>query len=106
MEKLKLETWAGIAKSVGAILCVGGALITSLYKGKEFYIGHHNHHHHANNAVVAHKTHMLRGTFFLLGSCFSYTAWFIAQVCFPFFVVLVYYILHLNLSGLDIFFYI
>ncbi|XP_061339134.1 WAT1-related protein At1g09380-like [Gastrolobium bilobum] len=78
MEKLGLGTWAGKAKCVGAILCVGGALATSLYKGKEFYLGHHSHHTQAN--VVAHKTHMLRGTFFLVGSCFSYTAWFIVQV--------------------------
>ncbi|TKY56413.1 WAT1-related protein [Spatholobus suberectus] len=78
MEKLGLQTWAGKAKSIGAILCVGGALVTSLYKGKEFYLGHHSH--HAQTAVVAHKTHMLRGTFFLVGSCFSYTAWFIVQV--------------------------
>jgi len=65
-------------------MCVGGALATSLYKGKEFYIGHHHHHsHHSSeiSAVAAHKTHMLRGTFFLVGACCSYTAWFILQVC-------------------------
>ncbi|KAK7275933.1 hypothetical protein RIF29_17060 [Crotalaria pallida] len=85
MEKLGLQTWGGKAKSMGAILCVGGALATSLYTGKEFFIGHHSHHTHA---IVAHKTHMLRGTFYLVGSCFSYTAWFIVQVkllkVFPF----------------------
>ncbi|XP_027368428.1 WAT1-related protein At1g09380-like [Abrus precatorius] len=78
MEKLALQTWAGKAKCIGAIMCVGGALATCLYKGKEFYLGHHNHHTHT--AVTAHKTYMLRGTFFLIGSCFSYTAWFIVQV--------------------------
>ncbi|KAK7301014.1 hypothetical protein RJT34_11869 [Clitoria ternatea] len=89
MEKLKLKTWGGKAKSLGAILCVGGALVTSLYKGKEFYVGH-NHAHHAmpKSAVGLHKTHMLQGTFFLVGSCFSYTTWFIVQVkllkVFPF----------------------
>lgn len=80
MEKLGLQTWAGKAKCVGAILCVWGALATSLYNGKEFYIGHHSHHTQAQTAAVAHKTHMLRGTFFLVCSCFSYTAWFIVQV--------------------------
>ncbi|OIW04339.1 hypothetical protein TanjilG_32531 [Lupinus angustifolius] len=86
MEKLGLQTWGGKAKSIGAILCVGGALATSIYKGKEFYIGHTSH--HTQVIVVAHKTHKLRGTFFLVGSCFSYTAWFILQVkllkVFPF----------------------
>ncbi|RDY03513.1 WAT1-related protein, partial [Mucuna pruriens] len=79
MEKLRLQTWAGKAKCVGTILCVGGALATSLYKGKEFYLGHHIH-HAQTTVIVAHKTLMLRGTFFLICSCLSYTAWFIAQV--------------------------
>ncbi|KHN46200.1 Auxin-induced protein 5NG4 [Glycine soja] len=77
-EKLGLHTWAGRAKCGGAILCVGGALATSLYKGKEFYLGHHSH--HVQIVVAAHKTHMLRGTFLLICSCFSYTTWFIVQV--------------------------
>ncbi|KAK7301013.1 hypothetical protein RJT34_11868 [Clitoria ternatea] len=77
LEELRLQTWVGKAKTIGAILCVGGALTTSLYKGKEFYLGTH---HAKSTVVVAHKTHMLQGTFFLLASCFSYTAWFIVQV--------------------------
>ncbi|XP_020205504.1 WAT1-related protein At5g64700 isoform X2 [Cajanus cajan] len=76
MENLVLQTRAGKAKCVGAILCVGGALVTGLYKGKQFSIDHHSHH----LQIAAHRTHMLRGSFFLIGSCFSYTAWFIAQV--------------------------
>ncbi|KAE9596011.1 putative EamA domain-containing protein [Lupinus albus] len=87
MEKLGLQTWGGKAKSIGAILCVGGAIATSIYKGNEFYIGHKGHHTQAIVAV-AHKTHKLRGTFFLVGSCFSYTIWFTLQVkllkVFPF----------------------
>ncbi|KAH1042417.1 hypothetical protein GYH30_024622 [Glycine max] len=43
-EKLRLHTWAGKAKCGGAILCIGGALATGIYKGKEFYLGHHSHH--------------------------------------------------------------
>jgi len=82
MENLRIGTWGGKAKCIGAIMCVGGALATSLYKGKEFFIGHHHIHHSAEiSAVAAHKTHMLRGTFFLVGACCSYTAWFILQVC-------------------------
>ncbi|RHN65818.1 putative EamA domain-containing protein [Medicago truncatula] len=82
MENLSIRTWVGRAKGIGAILCVGGALATSLYKGKEFYIGPHHHSSHSAGviSVVAHKTHMLRGTFFLVGSCCFYTAWFILQV--------------------------
>ncbi|KAL2339527.1 hypothetical protein Fmac_007467 [Flemingia macrophylla] len=89
MERVRLERWTGKIKTCGAIMCVGGALTSGLYKGKEFYIdigqsGHHNH----TVTVEAYKTNMLRGTLFLVGSCFSYTAWFIVQVklleIFPF----------------------
>lgn len=82
MERLRFQTWTSKVKTMGAVLCVGGALTTSLYKGKEFYIGQSSHQTHST--VEASKTNMLRGTLFLLGSCLSYTAWFIVQVCFPF----------------------
>ncbi|KAG4963828.1 hypothetical protein JHK82_040504 [Glycine max] len=78
LEKLGLHTWAGRAKCGGAILCVGGALVTSIYKGKKFYLGHQSH--HVQTVATAHETHMLRGTFVLICSCFSYTAWFLVQV--------------------------
>jgi hypothetical protein len=84
MESLRIGAWSGKAKCIGALLCVGGALVTGLYKGKEFYISHHHAHHAAQTSIVAaHKIHMLRGTFFLIAACFSYTTWFILQVCFP-----------------------
>nr|KYP36513.1 Auxin-induced protein 5NG4 [Cajanus cajan] len=79
MEKLSLHTWTGRTKLGGAILCVMGALTSSIYKGKEFYIGHH-HSHHVHEAAGAHETHKLRGTIFLLCGCLSYTTWFLAQV--------------------------
>ncbi|KAL5073098.1 hypothetical protein RYX36_012082, partial [Vicia faba] len=82
-ENLNIRTWSGIAKCLGAILCVGGELSISLYKGKEFYIGHHNH--HAETIVVgAHKSHMLRGTFFLIASCclFPFRYWTTMISCF------------------------
>ncbi|XP_050904778.1 WAT1-related protein At1g09380 isoform X2 [Lathyrus oleraceus] len=80
IENLKIETLSGKAKCLGTIACVGGALATSLYKGKEFYIGQHHNHYVDKIVTATHKTHMLHGTFFLIGSCCSYTTWFIMQV--------------------------
>ncbi|KAI4307007.1 hypothetical protein L6164_030242 [Bauhinia variegata] len=86
MEKLGLETWAGKAKTVGAILCVGGALTCSIYKGAAFHIVHHSV--STRITVDSSKTNMLRGTLFLVASCLSYTLWYIVQVkmlkAFPF----------------------
>ncbi|KAI5381836.1 hypothetical protein KIW84_UN0392 [Lathyrus oleraceus] len=79
IENLKIETLSGKAKCLGTIACVGGALATSLYKGKEFYIGQHHNHYVDKIVTATHKTHMLHGTFFLIGSCCSYTTWFIMQ---------------------------
>ncbi|XP_058729349.1 WAT1-related protein At1g09380-like [Vicia villosa] len=79
MESLRIGTWGGRAKGLGTLICVAGAIITSLYKGKVFYIGHHSN--HAQMIIVAApQINMLRGTFFLVGSCCSYTTWFIMQV--------------------------
>lgn len=76
MENLNIHTWSGRAKCIGAILCVAGTLAARLYKGKEFNIAQYRIHH----SVAAHKTQFLRGTLFLIGACFSYTAWFFIQV--------------------------
>ncbi|XP_022140812.1 WAT1-related protein At1g43650-like isoform X2 [Momordica charantia] len=89
MEKVSVRRRAGKVKIVGAILCVGGALITVFYKGKGFHIGHHaiaGHRDVAAPAVIFNEieadaeAHWGRGTLLLLGSCFCYAAWFVVQV--------------------------
>ncbi|PRQ60609.1 putative EamA domain-containing protein [Rosa chinensis] len=79
IEKLNLKTRAGKIKCLGVIVCVGGAVTTSLYKGEAFYLVHHsNNHHHIT--VDTSYAHWARGTIMLFCSCFSYSTWFIAQV--------------------------
>ncbi|XP_057954084.1 WAT1-related protein At1g43650-like [Malania oleifera] len=79
IEKLGLGMKAGKVKTGGAVLCVIGALIIILYKGKTFHICHQLI-HTKHIAVVTSKTHMTRGTIMLLCSCLSYATWFIVQV--------------------------
>ncbi|XWS48674.1 hypothetical protein CRYUN_Cryun13aG0096400 [Craigia yunnanensis] len=79
MEKLGVGSRAGKIKTVGAILCVGGALTASLYKGKAFYLGHDNH-IHTPAAIDVSKSHGSHGTFMLVGSCLCYATWYILQV--------------------------
>ncbi|XP_004307909.1 PREDICTED: WAT1-related protein At5g64700-like [Fragaria vesca subsp. vesca] len=78
-EKLNLKIRAGKIKCLGVIVCVGGAITTSFYKGKAFYLIHHsnNHHHITVDTTYAHWT---RGTVLLVCSCLSYSTWFIGQV--------------------------
>ncbi|OWM79697.1 WAT1-related protein At1g43650-like [Punica granatum] len=79
VEALRLHTWAGRVKIIGAVLCVAGALSTSLYKGKSFYIFHHDIKH--SEALVKNVKHnWMRGTLMLTGSCFCYSTWYMLQV--------------------------
>ncbi|KAL6291762.1 hypothetical protein ACE6H2_009272 [Prunus campanulata] len=77
IDKLNLQTRAGKVKTLGVIVCVGGALTASLYKGKAFHMRQHSHHSHITvNTTYAHWT---RGTIMLAGSCLSCSTWFIVQ---------------------------
>ncbi|KAF3432717.1 hypothetical protein FNV43_RR23819 [Rhamnella rubrinervis] len=78
IEKLNLHTRAGTIKTLGAILCVGGALTTSLYRGKAYYIVHRGF-NHAITVKNVHENYGI-GTSMLVGSCVSYATWFIVQV--------------------------
>ncbi|KAG2708706.1 hypothetical protein I3843_05G186100 [Carya illinoinensis] len=78
IEKMGLNTRAGKLKTMGAIVCLAGALTASLYRGQAFHLNHHSLHPHL--VVKPSKAHWARGTFLLVASCFSYGAWFIVQV--------------------------
>lgn len=79
MEKVKVgERW-GKLKVVGALLCVGGALMMSLYQGAIIHF-HHHHHHETKPLVPKTNTNSRRGTILIVASCVGYALWFIAQV--------------------------
>ncbi|CAN1262683.1 WAT1-related protein At5g07050 [Linum perenne] len=90
MEKLGLDTTAGRMKSIGAIVCVAGAVIACLYKGKTFYLlrNHHHDHHHQITSSYSNHRQWVSGTLMLIGGSVSYSTWYILQVkvqkVFPF----------------------
>ncbi|XP_071940064.1 WAT1-related protein At5g64700-like [Coffea arabica] len=78
VEKLQLHTIVGKMKTLSAILCLVGALVIALYKGKAFHIIHSSREQHIVMEKV--KPHnWTRGTIFLIGSCLSNALWFISQ---------------------------
>ncbi|KAK9292596.1 hypothetical protein L1049_020570 [Liquidambar formosana] len=79
MERLGVHTGMGKIKIAGAMLCLAGALTTSLYKGKAFHLGHRSTAQH-HTKVKTTKPNLKRGSFFLSCSVLSYAAWFIVQV--------------------------
>ncbi|KAM6586280.1 hypothetical protein CsatA_008885 [Cannabis sativa] len=76
MERLRLGSKEGKVKTIGALLCVSGALLTALYKGNEFFISNH---HHSPIIITPHH-HWTRGTIMLVASTLAYSSWFIVQV--------------------------
>ncbi|KAK9672256.1 hypothetical protein RND81_12G087300 [Saponaria officinalis] len=78
MEKLELSTYWGKAKGIGAIICVGGALVISLYSGPSLVVLSHNSMHHKHMTQQPY-TNLLRGTLLLIASCFGYAFWFVVQ---------------------------
>ncbi|KAF8042998.1 hypothetical protein BT93_A1360 [Corymbia citriodora subsp. variegata] len=80
---LRLESWglntrAGKVKTIGAILCVAGALTTTFYQGKSFHIKHQHSRSHAITKNI--PSNWTRGTLLLIGGCLSYSIWFPVQV--------------------------
>ncbi|KAM6555311.1 hypothetical protein CsatB_002330 [Cannabis sativa] len=79
MERLRLGSKEGKVKTIGAFLCVSGALLTALYKGNEFFISNHHSDHHSSIIITPHH-HWTRGTIMLVASTLAYSSWFIVQV--------------------------
>ncbi|GFP94322.1 wat1-related protein at1g09380 [Phtheirospermum japonicum] len=77
IEKLGLGTKAGKIKTVGAMLCLAGALTIALYKGQSFHLSHYYKH---DSIQITAKLNKTRGTVSLIASCLSYGLWFILQV--------------------------
>ncbi|XP_060963610.1 WAT1-related protein At1g25270-like [Cannabis sativa] len=79
LERLRLGSKEGKVKTIGALLCVSGALLTALYKGNEFFISNHHSDHHSPIIITPHH-HWTRGTIMLVASTLAYSSWFIVQV--------------------------
>ena len=71
---------AGFFKVLGTLVCVGGAMVISLYKGKAIHMWSF-HFDVLDDARVRAAVHdYARGTAFLVASCLCYAFWFILQV--------------------------
>ncbi|XP_022685363.1 WAT1-related protein At1g09380 isoform X1 [Setaria italica] len=79
-EPLIMKSLVGNIKVIGTIVCVGGTLVISLYKGKVLHlwptniIGYHTKH---SGAAFGH--HHMRGTILLIVSCLSLAVWYTVQ---------------------------
>uniref|UniRef100_A0A0E0EWH1 EamA domain-containing protein n=1 Tax=Oryza meridionalis TaxID=40149 RepID=A0A0E0EWH1_9ORYZ len=80
-EPLNMRSIVGIIKVVGALVCVGGTIIISLYKGKVLHLWPTNIiGYHPSKAATAFGHHHIRGTILLVISCLSLAVWYTAQM--------------------------
>ncbi|CAN6199520.1 unnamed protein product [Urochloa humidicola] len=80
-EKLVLTRWPGKLKLLGTLMCVGGGMVVSLFKGRRLHLWATRllrSHSAATSPADLHHG-MVTGTLFLCGSCLSYAFWFIVQ---------------------------
>ncbi|CAN6283630.1 unnamed protein product [Urochloa humidicola] len=79
-EPLNMKSLVGFIKVIGTLVCVGGTLVISLYKGKVIHlwptniIGYHTKH-----SGSAYGHHHMRGTILLIISCLSLAVWYTVQ---------------------------
>eukprot|EP01018_Ginkgo_biloba_P010193 Gb_06678 [translate_table: standard] len=80
MEKLDISQFRTWAKIVGTVICVGGAMVMTLYKGPVVLMFWSSHHHHLDKAATsAAGKDWTKGSLLLVGACLSWAAFFVLQ---------------------------
>ncbi|XP_022859828.1 WAT1-related protein At1g25270-like [Olea europaea var. sylvestris] len=88
LEKLGLSTLAGVAKVIGTLTGIGGAMVLTFYKGLDINIWNTNINllettskHHAMSPIQSYHsgTDVIYGALLSLASCVCYSLWLIIQ---------------------------
>ncbi|KAL5996560.1 hypothetical protein ACLOJK_026640 [Asimina triloba] len=84
METVGIRRLAGQAKVLGTILCVGGAMLMTFYKGKLINVLNSGIHWRyaedmGNNGSGNHEN-MVLGSALVIASCLAWAIWFIIQI--------------------------
>lgn len=84
-EYLRIKTKAGVAKVLGTVLSVGGALLLSFYHGNTLGLGESKiHWRYVSNLELttssSSETNLLLGPFAVIASTLVWAVWFIIQV--------------------------
>ncbi|KAF6172364.1 hypothetical protein GIB67_025224 [Kingdonia uniflora] len=83
METVGIKRRSGQAKVLGTIVCVGGAMLMSFYKGSLIKIGesgiHWRYAEHMGASNTSNSGNNFIGPLFVVASCIAGSAWFIIQ---------------------------
>ena len=80
LETVNVKKMHSLAKVIGTVITVSGAMVMTLYKGPILDIFHN--HGHSKEAATADSAqhHWVIGTLMLIGSCAGWSSFFIVQV--------------------------
>ncbi|KAM7275288.1 hypothetical protein ACFE04_017154 [Oxalis oulophora] len=82
LEKVNIKSKAGKAKVLGTVICIGGAMLLTLYKGTPLT---HQHEisstsiHVPNHEVSMNKKNWALGSLLLTAACLMWASWFLMQ---------------------------
>ncbi|PKU81715.1 WAT1-related protein At1g43650-like isoform X1 [Dendrobium catenatum] len=80
LERLGFDSRGGRIKILGTILCVGGAMVISMYNGATIHITSPKWETNTvKKGFDASSNHKVRGTLFLIASCLCFSTWVIVQ---------------------------
>lgn len=97
---MNLRKIHSLAKVIGTVVTVSGAMVMTLYKGPELEIikGHGGGNEHESGSSEASEQNFVVGTVMLIASCGGWASFFILQV--------IHYILSPHSHGVKIFYII
>ncbi|KAL5558389.1 hypothetical protein UlMin_034600 [Ulmus minor] len=79
LETVNLRKIRSLAKVIGTVITVSGAMVMTLYKGPILDIFHGRGQSHQNSTAESEQHHWVIGTLMLVGSCGGWASFFIVQ---------------------------
>ncbi|KAH6800102.1 hypothetical protein C2S52_000566 [Perilla frutescens var. hirtella] len=80
LEKVDISERHGVAKLMGSVVCVCGAMAFTFYKGPPLYSGHdHIHAHHSFDENTPSKHQWVKGSLLCFASTLTYALWLTHQ---------------------------
>lgn len=79
LERLGIRSFAGQAKVLGTIICIGGAMLMTFYKGIAIRLWPSAFHLKQGNARTHTSENFTKGAMFLVANCISWAIWYIIQ---------------------------
>ena len=88
IESLSITQWHGMAKVLGAVTCLSGAMVITFYKGPALYSEYGKEASH-NSSRTYTKEEWIKGSLLMLGANLTWAIWLIMQVLSLYFFFLI-----------------